>query len=498
LSLAFYPYYLGFVAWFALIRPLMIISRLRGREAFNASYFFGFFFNAFSLYWVAQVTPPGTFAAVAIVALYYAIALTVFNRLYHWRPLWGMAAVPFLWTGMEYFRTLSEFAFPWSDLGYTQSYYLYILQIVSVLSVHGLTLLIVTVNVLLWQCFRKSLSAERRLTSGFLSVAVVLLLIAYGWVTMPRFPLPGSEPVVVLQGSVPIEVKWKEGNEQLSFDRYDSLAQVAADTVQQLFVWPETSAPAYLSHHSFYRDQVRKTARASNGYHLIGAMGAGYRNSEQRYYNSCYQVTPEGVIDTRYDKIKLVPFTEQVPYQDHLPFLKKSFLQEYLTFIETYDVNWWSDFYPGDSIVLFETPNYHYGVLICFETTLPEYVRQMIRKGAGIIVGITNDTWFKRSVGIHMHSRIFITRAVENRCWMVRSANTGLSFIVDKYGRIREELDLYEIAALKSSANLLESYSVFTRYGDLAGLVSFLILLLAVVILIARWMYGKLTPIRDS
>ncbi len=70
LSLAYYPGFLGFVAWFALVRPFIIISRLKGREAFNASYFFGFFFNAFSLYWVALVTPPGAAMAIIIVAFY--------------------------------------------------------------------------------------------------------------------------------------------------------------------------------------------------------------------------------------------------------------------------------------------------------------------------------------------------------------------------------------------------------------------------------------------
>ncbi len=497
LSLSFYPEYFGFLAWFSLARPLMIISSLKGREAFGTAYFFSFFFNLFSLYWVAIVTVPGMPTAVFIISFYYAAVLMIFNRVYHIKPLWGFVLLPFLWVGMEYFRTLSQFAFPWSDLGYSQSYYLYILQIVSLVSVHGLSLLILIVNILVWQIFRKSLSVERRLTSFFISVAVVVLLIAYGWVVMPKYPLPGNLNVTLLQGSVPINVKWAENNALHSFELYDSLAQSASDSAL-LYVWPETAAPCYLSHDRGCQRYIGDIARRSGARHLVGALGAGPVNGEQRYFNSCFQVGPSGLIEKRYDKVKLVPFSEQVPYQDNLPFLKKNFLRKYLSFIETYDVQWWSDFMPGDSSVLFDAGDYHYGVLICFESAFPEYMREFVRKGADFVVGITNDTWFGRSVGIHMHARIFLTRAVENRCWGVRVANSGLTYIVDGYGRIRQELDIYEVAALKGKIRPLAGYSFFTRHGDLAGYASLLIMLSTIGILLAAWLLQKILSRKPS
>lgn len=491
LSLAFYPGYFGFLAWFALVRPLMIITSLRGRQAFNAAYFFSFFFNLFSLYWVALVTPPGMVTAVVIVAFYYTAVLMTFHRLYRIKPLLGFVSLPFLWVGMEYFRTLSEFAFPWSDLGYTQAYYLYILQIVSVISVHGLSFLTVTVNVLVWQVFRRSLSLERKYASGLVSVTIVVSLIAYGWIEMPRFPTEGTLDVALLQGSVPLEVKWAKGNEEHSFRLYDSLTQSVADSSIKLYIWPETSAPCYLTHNADCRELVGDIVRKSHGYHLVGALGARYINGKQRYYNSCYQVNPSGQIEQQYDKVKLVPFSEHVPYQDHLPFLEKKVLRKYLTFIDRYGVQWWSDFYPGDSALLFQLNEAGYSVLICFETTFSEYVRRMILDGADFIVGITNDTWFGRSVGIHMHSRIFITRAVENRCWAVRVANSGLTYIVDSYGHIREELDLYDVAALRGKVGKLNGYSTYTKVGDVVGRFSFLITVSIIGILFLVWLLKK-------
>ncbi len=491
LALAFYPGPFGHLAWFALIRPIMILRRLQGTDAFSAAWFFGFCFNLFSIYWVAMVTVPGMIAAVIIVGAYYAVILAMFSRLYRWRPAWGMTALPFLWTGLEYFRTLSEFAFPWSDLGYTQSYSLNILQIVSVISVHGLTWLIVLVNVLLTVLVTKTIDPGKRLTAFFASVAVLVGLFLYGWVTIPAYPLPGEYPVALLQGSVSLDDKWTPGNEMHSFRRYDSLAQSVKDQGPKLYVWPETSVPCYLSHDESCYAAVRRIVRDSPGYHLVGALGAEVKPEKTRRFNSCYQFAPGGVLTQRYDKVKLVPFSEHVPYQDHLGFLTHDYLRKYLTFLDRPGVQWWSDFYPGDSVRIFHTDDATYGVLICFESTFPEFSRKLILMGSEFLVGITNDTWFGTSVGIHMHSRIFITRIVENRAWGVRVANTGLSYIVDGYGRQREALDVYQAQALVARVGRLDSFSVFTKYGDLAGRLSFLITLSIAAILIALWIVNR-------
>lgn len=479
----------------ALARPIMIVARLKGRQAFNAAYFFSFFFNLFSIYWVAMVTPPGMVAAVVIVAFYYTAVFMLFHRLYHIRPILAFVAMPFLWTGMEYFRTLSEFAFPWSDLGYTQAYFLYVLQVVSVISVHGLTFLIVGVNVLLCQLLRRCLSPERKLTSVFVSLAIVSSLTAYGWVVTPPYPVPGTIDVALMQGSVPIEVKWAKGNQEHSYRLYDSLARAVDDTTIDLYIWPETSAPSYLSHDQKALKRVGGIAATTSAPHLVGALSASRSGGQARYHNACFQFDSTGRVVGQHDKMKLVPFSEHVPYQDHLTFLKKGALESYLTFIDQWGVRWWSDFYPGDSARLFELGDHLYGALICFECTFPEFVRQSILDGADFMVGITNDTWFGRSVGIHQHSRMFITRAVENRCWMARVANSGLTYVVDRYGRVRDELELYEVATLVSSVGVVDGYSVFTRFGDVVGRFSFLLTAVLSCIFITLWLARKLLAI---
>jgi apolipoprotein N-acyltransferase len=408
-------------------------------------------------------------------------------------------AFPFLWVGVEYFRTLSQFAFPWSDLGYSQAYYLYLAQIVSIIGVHGLSLFVAAVNVLLVQAVRKGRLFEQRLTPTLISAAVVILLISYGWIMVPKYPLPGETRVAVLQGSVPLGEKWSPDSEASIIDLYDSLAQSVQDTIKpELYVWPETIVPCYPKHEYACGSRLGSLARSTGAYHLIGALGSRIIDHEQRHFNSCYQFSPTGAIERQYDKIKLVPFSEQVPYQKTLGFLRRDVLSEYLTFINSSGVQWWSDFHPGDSIVVFDLPEARYGVLICFESTFSEYAGDMIRRGAGFLVTITNDTWFGTSVGIHMHERIFVMRVIENRCWGVRAANSGISIIVDDYGRIRKRLGPWEIGTIVESVGSHSAGSVYTATGDIAGLVSLLLLSAAAAILAVKWSIRRFLSAKSS
>ncbi|HSG99538.1 MAG TPA: nitrilase-related carbon-nitrogen hydrolase, partial [candidate division Zixibacteria bacterium] len=173
-----------------------------------------------------------------------------------------------------------------------------------------------------------------------------------------------------------------------------------------------------------------------------------------------------------------VPFAEQVPYQDKLPFLKRSFLEKYLTFIQTYDVQWWSDFYPGDSMFLFSFDSIQYMPLICFEVAYPEYVRQALRAGSEFILTITNDTWFKRSPGPYQHERIAIMRAVENRAWLARAANSGFTFFADPYGQVRERLDWYTRGYITGGVDIHYHPSIYYYHGPLLARMCYIFALL--------------------
>ena len=492
LSVAYLPLPLGFLGWFALARPIAIITNLDDKSAFKAAYFYSFMSNLFQLYWVAVVTPPGMVAAIFIMSLYPAVVLLIFKKLYSKRKLFGIIILPFLWVGMEYFRSLSEFAFPWTDLAYSQGYYLTIIQIVSVIGSYGLSFILIVLNMLIWQAGVRANLPETRIKCFSIFLAVILALYAYGWIVFTPFVIKGDFRVSLLQGNVDLTTKWKDDTRDYNFVLYDSLAAVAGEQEADLIVWPETAAPCYPRHETHYGMLLARTAIKSGASNLIGALDVEFYGERKKSYNSAFQYLPNGAMDNVYHKMKLVPFSEHSPYQDQFPLLSRQFLEKYVRAIRTHDVQWWSDFYPGDSIQIFRTDKADYAVLICYESAFPGFVRDAIKKGAEFLVNITNDTWFGRSPGPYQHLRFAVFRAVENRIWIARCANSGISALIDPYGRETEKAGLYVQKVITGNIRPLDSMSVYTKIGPVFGQFSFFILCLTVIIMPAIGLYRRI------
>src|SRR5690606_38541863 len=127
----------------------------------------------------------------------------------------------------------------------------------------------------------------RRLTSLLSALAVCGLTVAYGFIVTPPIPRDGQFKVGLLQASVPIDVKWGEATKERDYVLYDSLSQSVADSGASLLVWPETSAPCYLTTDRGCQLKVGQIAARSGTYHLVGALGLGWKENSRRSYNSC-------------------------------------------------------------------------------------------------------------------------------------------------------------------------------------------------------------------
>ena len=399
---------------------------------------------------------------------------------------------------MEYFRSLTQFAFPWTDLAYSQGYYLTIIQIASVIGCYGLSFIIIAVNIFIWQVLVKTNSLETRVSCGAATIALLAFVVLYGWVVFPPFEEKGDIKIAMLQGNVDLATKWKAETRGRNFELYDSLSMAAMQDSVDLIIWPETAAPCYPRQERMYRDLISRTVKATGTRHLVGALDAVYDRGKEKAYNSAFQFAPDGSIEGVYHKVKLVPFSEHVPYQDYLPFLTRDFLAEYLDVIKTQKVQWWSDFYPGDSIVIFNMGKAGYSVLICFESAFPDFVRRSVLKGAEFVVNITNDTWFGRSPGPFQHMRLAVFRAVENRVWIARCANSGISAFIDPYGREISRQGLYKQGISTANIYPLQGYSAFTKTGPIIGQISSLIMAAILVILIFLWLTGRISKRRTS
>jgi apolipoprotein N-acyltransferase len=177
------------------------------------------------------------------------------------------------------------------------------------------------------------------------------------------------------------------------------------------------------------------------------------RNS---WHNGAVLIRPgEEPVKQRYYKIRLVPFSEKIPYADELPIIRK--------ILGTADMGDWAR---GHDYTVFHWARGTLSALICFEAIFPDYTREFTRRGSQLLAVVTNDGWFGRMVGAQQHAELAVLRTVENGVPMIRSANNGISFIADPYGRILRKTPLFVQTILAGQVPQPLAPTPYRRYGD--------------------------------
>jgi apolipoprotein N-acyltransferase len=232
----------------------------------------------------------------------------------------------------------------------------------------------------------------------------------------------------VEQGNIPQDDTWDEAHAPRIVETYQRLARQAAALHPQLIIWPETSVPGYLGLDEELTAGVRALADEVNIPLLAGAPMGGFASGVFEMTNSAALVAPGDGIQTRYDKLHLVPFGEFIPLESVMPWLR-AVLPPIGTFVAgRAPTVFWARGEPPPA-----GPSF--GVLICFEDVFPELARRHVRAGARWLVTITNDAWFGPTAAAYQHAQASTFRAVELRAPMVRAANTGWSGCIDDTGR---------------------------------------------------------------
>jgi apolipoprotein N-acyltransferase len=215
-----------------------------------------------------------------------------------------------------------------------------------------------------------------------------------------------------------------------------------------LILWPEAPAPLYFYEDVALRTRLEELTRTTRAHALAGTVAHDDRGSP---LNSAVMLAPDGRLLGRYDKIKLVPFGEFIPP-----------MFGWINQITTEA----GEFKAGDSVVVFDAGGRRVGAFICYESVFPDLVRQFAKSGAEVLVNLSNDGYFARSAAREQHLSIVRMRAAENRRWILRSTNDGITAAVDPAGRVTRTLPPF----LETSARLQFSYEAavtpYTRFGD--------------------------------
>jgi apolipoprotein N-acyltransferase len=479
LVLSFPPLGLGSLAWIALV-PLLVSLEGRGPgAAFVLSYVGGLVFIIGSFSWILTV-PGYNLVDEALLAFYLALYVAVWGLTVAWlrrRTALPLAVVaPILWVALEYVRSnLGFLSLPWMLLGHTQHLNIRLIQITSFTGVYGLTFLIVLVNAAVAEttlhfagtsaALSREVVSGSRLPVGALACAAVLLVSTWFYGVTVAAPSQGRERITaaLIRTNVARDHKWDTESRRRIVERNEELTRKAAEAAPQLIVWPETAVPGDVQHHLPLRQMVAQAARESKTSLLVGS--SEYAKFTERrlvtgQYNSMYLFSPTGEIAGQYRKIVLVPFGEYEPMRGLVrwPKIIAASMGTHL---------------PGNAYMVFNIGGVPFSAVICWEIIFPDLVRHFVLGGARFIVNASNEAWFPGSSMPEQMLAMSVFRAVENRTAVARSANLGISAIIDPFGRVTQRFSGSAPGAapadgvLVGEIPLAGSGTFYTRHGDL-------------------------------
>ena len=435
LSLPFSFGRLWVIAWFGFL-PLFFGLRNKSKpQAFLLAYLTGVVFWWGTIYWLVHVTLLGTILLVFYLALYFGLFGLMFKT-HDPRPTThDLFFAPSLWVLLEYARSHLLTGFPWALLGYSQYLNLPIIQIADITGAWGVSFAVMLVNVAIYNLVTRSPGHQVTSKNLVLPILCLFLNLGYGFYSLylrpSTFDLRPFK-VSLIQGNIPQALKWDIRARNFIIERYSGLTLRAAQEKPDLIIWPEAASPGLFPEDEEIFKQISSLTKGRQIPLLIGAVA----QEGEKYFNSALLVGAGGRVIGRYDKLHLVPFGEYIPLKKALPFLQ--------AVVPIGDIAAGNDYtvFSLDPRPTTQDPRrkthdpVKFSVLICFEDLFPELSRQFVRKGADFLVNITNDGWYKRTSAPYQHLQASVFRAVENRRYLARAANTGVSGFIGPQGKI--------------------------------------------------------------
>jgi len=443
---------LAFLAPVALAPLLYAVAREQhGWKRFLLGYTAGIAFWGGSCYWIHYVLGryAGMSAAMAWLGfagflLYKSLQLGGFAWLAGpaMRTRWAILAAPALWVAIEWTHALSGFS--WLLLGNAGIDMNIPMRLAPYTGVWGLSFVFAATGTALALV---ALRRPRRELAPLVALPLVLIL--------PALPAPqrGTEAAVLVQPDISESAdwtpQWVERQQQRLLRLSAGAALNQAGRTPALIVWPEAPAPIYYEGDPRIREQINELAKSTGAYVVFNTAP---RNRAGEVLNSAVIVSPAGKPLGQYDKMNLVPFGEFVPW----PFAGL------VSKISTEA----GDFTAGAKQTVLPAGAHKVGAFVCYESVLPGFVRKFAGKGAEVYVNISNDGWFGRSAARDQHLAIARMRAAENRRWILRATNDGITATIDPAGRVWRRLPSFVPGAMETGFSWISGTTFYSRHGD--------------------------------
>ncbi|WP_254060143.1 apolipoprotein N-acyltransferase [Granulicella sp. L56] len=508
--------------WIALLPLLWALlandkagAPLKFHQGAALGYLCGFVWYLGNCYWIYQtmylyggLAKPIAAGILVLFCLYlglyhalFAALVTAFHRRFGRQAT--LLLIPFAWIAVELARARIT-GFPWDQLGIAQVDNSLLTRLAPIAGAYGLSFVIVAVNALWLIRIRVR---DRRFTRPALTITGVVIILLYV-AALHRFHTPTysetTAKATLLQENLAVgaERTGPEPSVEQLIDSFSQLSlhpprnrcngipelpsttcivfEVPPQSAQQtmpptptnLIVWPEAPAP-FVEDDPRFRIGMSSLARAANAPVIVDDLGVG-RSSDPTAsksfdrFNSASFLTPDGVFAGRYDKMHLVPFGEYVPFKSLL-FFAGNLLAEA------------GDLSAGTHRTVFTYDGHHYGTFICYESTFADEIRLFVLKGADVLVNISDDGWYGDTSAPWQHLNMVRMRAIENHRWVLRSTNTGVTAVIDPYGRVTASAPRHIRTALHAGFGYEHDITFYTAHGDLFAYLCALITTLAFV-----------------
>jgi apolipoprotein N-acyltransferase len=470
------------LGWVCLV-PLIAASYQKDpSKGFLLASIAGSVFHLGLIYWVTvSMTTYGKLplAVSIIILMIFAIFLSLFIAV----PLylscyvqkfltWGFTlTLPFFWITSEYIKSWIFTGFPWENLGYSQFQALTVIQVADITGVYGISFLMVLVNCVVFSLLqgifirKKMPYSETGITA--LLVAITLL---YGQKSLDDLKTPQGSPIKisVIQPNISQDIKWDPAFLEETMNIFHRLTLRSASENPDMVVWPESATPFVYQAEGLYKGRVAEIVKRVNAYLLFGSPSWEATPDNPMFFNSAFLISPQNRIEGKYNKVHLVPYGEYVPLQELFPFIHKMVVGI-------------GNFRPGREIKNLDLPASSFATLICYEIIFPNLVRKFVKGGAHFIVNITNDAWFGRTSAPYQHLSMAALRAVENKRFLVRAANTGISACIAPSGAIIKKTKLFTETVLPAIIFCKAQKTFYTLYGDIFALLCSAISLIIVI-----------------
>jgi apolipoprotein N-acyltransferase len=434
------------IRWLApvAVAPLLI-ALARTHDAWQRFFYgwaAGIFFWFFICTWIQFVLEVhggmgrwGGWGSFLLFAILKGLHLAVFGWLAGplMRRNYAIPAVAALWTGLE--RTHGTFGFAWLDLGNAGINMSVPLRLAPFVGVYGLSFV-----------FAMLATGLACVVLRYPRVRLAPLLALPLLYLFPAIPqgIPATSSALLVQPNVDTDIQWTS---LLQGDTEQRLTLLSNVLPAHLVIWPELPAPLYYYDDPQFRADAEAIARR-HGWFLFGTVGY---TAQHQPLNSAVLLGPDGRAVGRYDKIDLVPFGEFVP-----PLF--SFVNRI-----TQEAG---DFVPGHDIKVLPANGYRLGVFICYESAFPDLVRQFAKRGADVLVNISNDGYFGHTEARQQHLLLARMRAVENRRFVIRATNDGFTAVIDPAGRLIRTFPPYQQLASPVHFGVVEATTFYSTHGD--------------------------------